>query len=60
MQGTRLYDEQQLSTEQEDLILARDDGQCAECSEQASDCLCDGGEREPDLDALTEALQEEN
>ena len=40
-----------------------DDGvfaQCAECSEPASDCLCDGGEREPDLDALTEALQEEN
>ena len=34
--------------------------ECAECSEQASDCLCDGGEREPDLDALTEALQEEN
>ena len=34
--------------------------QCAECSELARDCLCDGGEREPDLDALTEALQEEN
>jgi hypothetical protein len=48
MQGTRLYDQQQLTTEQEDLILARDDGQCAECSEQASECLCDGGEREPD------------
>ena len=59
MQGTRLYD-QYLTAEQEDLVLAREDRQCAECSEQASGCLCDGGEREPDLDALTEALQEEN
>ena len=55
MQGTRLYDQQQLTTEQEDLFLAREDDQCAECSEQASDCLCNGGEREPDLDQ-----QEEN
>jgi len=59
MQGTRLYD-QYLTAEQEDLVLAREDDQCAECSEQASDCLCNGGEREPDLDASTEALQEEN
>ena len=47
MQGTRLFD-QYLTAEQEDLILAREDRQCAECSEQASACLCDGGERDPD------------
>jgi len=70
MQGTRLYDRWCLACGPKGCLdctmMCKFCGgtgwvrQCAECSELASDCLCDGGEREPDLDALTEALQEEN